>query len=182
MNPEGIQILFFFGLFTCAIIYYNNYLERKVHHFPEQFLTLPASSYEKFFEIILVGLIHLVTFSVLYFLALVMAHLFFDIQISTPNQLMDNHIKGMSIALFFVASWLFLFVILFKKYGLWIGGSILIVTLVSIGKLYKFLVDSSILTMSAPTSGTNYNSLIVTIVSVIILYISYLKLKNKQLK
>jgi hypothetical protein len=181
-STEGLQSLFLLGLLICAIIYYNNYLERKVHHFPEQFLTLPASSYEKFFEIILVGLIHFVTFCALYFLALVINRLFFGIQPITFNQLMDADVRGISGALFFVASWLFLFYILFKRYGLWIGGSILIVTLVSIGKLCRFLVNSSILKTETLISWRDYSTLIVTIASVIILYISYLKLKNKQLK
>lgn len=184
--------LYWFGLTITQLSYYS-YIQRKMHKSKGLSLTLPASNPEKFTVLILVGLLYFIVYLAIYWLVIGINLLFTEMTPSTFGWLnkLWEYTYG---ALLFVFAFLFLAYMTLRKFALPVGLAALVLIVVAFVRIYFPLVkDSVVLDPShlAVRSDAIYDTLLILgqgfnpamcVASVVLLYISYLKLKEKEIK
>jgi len=196
---EGFQaFLFVVGIFSTLTFFYT-VVGWKIHRSKNRLLTLPASNLEKFVEILLVGFILFCVYFLIYAIILGISHLTVGLQIwfmSAQYPDIDQTAMGAGL-LIFICTFLFMCSIAFRKYSLGIGTLFLILYSVVISGSIAFIAyknadlfdynfygglfhsNAFIETMGFLNS---YNTPVMCIASAVLLYISYLKLKEKQIR
>ena len=188
----------FFTLTACYV-----FTGWKVHRAKHHFLTLPASTLEKFVEILIVCLILLGVYLLIYTLLIYFAHLKSGEAVwilSVFHSDVDMTAIGMGISMIlFICVFQFMCCIAIRKYSLVIGTLILIVyamvivystyllfKIEGLDNMNNFHVDSGIFRSNAIFEMLNfvntYNTLCMCIAAVVLTYISFLKLKEKQIR
>ena len=178
--------LFLFFLFFCR------FANQKVHQIKGQYLTTPASSIEKFAVLLTDGILLLLFFHILFYILLYIASFLIpEIQTLETNKIIGKIPVSLYI---FIASTFFLANITFRKnanpivvvsyallvfaFGIWAipilravrepQGSVYMIETTPLYYLYNFL--------------TQYHGIILYAATLVVLYISYLKLKEKQIR
>lgn len=191
-DETGKIALFIIGN-TIALVSYYNLVGRKIHRSRSQFLMLPASTFEKFVEILLLGIAYLAISSIIYILALLLSNLFFKSGLMDINQILGNSFLPALAFSFFLSSFLLLSYITFRKYALGIGVASLMFILFSFLGIYAFLLNNIIqdyewafifldTIQNTLMFLQKYSSLFMTVSGIVLLYVSYVKLKEKQIK
>ena len=178
--------LFLFFLFFCR------FANQKVHQIKGQYLTTPASSIEKFAVLLTDGILLLLFFHILFYILLYIASFLIpEIQTLETNKIIGKIPVSLYI---FIASTFFLANITFRKnanpivvvsyallvfaFGIWAipilravrepQGNVYMIETTPLYYLYNFL--------------TQYHGIILYAATLVVLYISYLKLKEKQIR
>lgn len=185
---------FFYGLGLFGyFVYYCRYVGTKVHTPKGLFLTLPANTMEKFSALLLEGFILIAVFHLLLWLAL------YGVSLIMPNYSVISFFDIMGTfkmtlpIIAFLSSLLFLSYITFRKHAF--PAAILAYTLLLGGTLFmiKELVvealgsQKGVFTEMTPMYYTvnfliRYHAITFVAATLGILYIAYLKLKEKELR
>lgn len=183
---------FFWVGIVITLINYFSFVKRKVHRPRGLSLTLPASTLEKFIGLLIVGVCYLLVFNCVYWLAVTLWHLLAGSDMITVSGLLEKASKAPGF-LVFLTSYLLVCYMTLKKYPVGIGFAALILFCVLLGRIYAFflpglfadkqseVVQSDIIAATAEFLFTNFN-VAMYIASVVLLYVAYLKLKEKQIK
>ena len=190
------------GLFFTLTAFYV-FTGWKVHRSKHHFLTLPASTLEKFIEILIICLILFGVYFLIYTVLIYLAHLKSGEAIwilSVFNADVDMTAFGMVIGLIiFICAFQFMCCIAIRKYSLVIGSLFLIIyamvivystyllfKIEGLDKINNIRVDSGIFRSNAIFEMSNiintYNTLCMCIAAIVLTYISFLKLKEKQIR
>jgi hypothetical protein len=199
---EGFQaFLFVAGIISCILFSYM-LVGWKVHRSKNRFLTLPCSTIEKFIEILLVGFILICFYLLIYTIIAGSSHLISGEPMwlltgaNLNVQPAESKILAIGLILF-ICIFLFMCSIAFRKFPLGIGILMLISYASIISYTIYFIVRyEKLLNISNSQSGfiqsnalfetmqllNTYNVWVMCIASVVLLYVSYLKLKEKQIR
>jgi len=199
---EGFQVFLFCGGITAVLMFFYMVAGWKVHRAKNRILTLPASTPEKFVEILLIGFILSCVFLVLYMSILWSSHLvsgepvwFMSGFHLNTNPADANNKIGIEIILF-ICSFFFMCCIAFRKFPLGIGF-LMLISFASIISYTAYLFvrlenldfnnfQNGFIQSNALLETTRflftYNAWGMMIASAVLLYISYLKLKEKQIR
>ncbi|RHJ91414.1 hypothetical protein [Parabacteroides bouchesdurhonensis] len=193
-----------FGLLAC-FIFYLSIISKRIHHSKGLFLTLPASSLEKFLTLLITGFIIFLIFISVFWISIYCISLFIPgyqvIDISTIlDDISSRDISNINILSFlsFTIALIFLAFVTFPKHafvyvvcGFLLSAGLIIGTAYVIMKYYHYI---GFCTINCNTYAGIYPFLVIEkivltgfapvmfISSVIILYVAYLKLKEKELK
>lgn len=193
-NINSLIGIFGIGGFI-TLIYFCKHIGRKMHKGRGQFLILPAAAIEKYITLLLEGCIYFVTFTALFLAGLFLRSSIAGSSavISLPELFSKSfNTNGSEAALFFVSSLLILSYMTFGKHALFIAfaGMFAYVSLFAL-IIYQFF--SGIFERFPSSMGTSYINdtaqfmgdyyLPVMLVStVVVLYVCFLKLKEKELR
>ena len=182
--------LFWLMLFSCST-YFCQYVGRKVHEYKNTYLTLPARTSEKYVVILLEGFLLLLLLYLLFTGCMHFPLLFGLNYPITGNSLLTGKLSPF-VAMFLIAL-MFLAYLSFRKYAflVTIGGYIGIMAAFYLflgcfgGRLTHNLHQASSFFEMTPFSYTlewlvRYHPASMTVATIIILYIGYLKLKEKE--
>lgn len=182
--------LFWLMLFSCST-YFCQYVGRKVHEYKNTYLTLPARTSEKYVVILLEGFLLLLLLYLLFTGCMHFPLLFRLNYPITGNSLLTGKLSPF-VAMFLIAL-MFLAYLSFRKYAflVTIGGYIGIMASFYLflgcfgGRLTHNLHQASSFFEMTPFSYTlewlvRYHPVSMTVATIIILYIGYLKLKGKE--
>ncbi|MCM0717531.1 hypothetical protein NBH15_04505 [Parabacteroides sp. W1-Q-101] len=180
-----IGLLLFF-LFFCR------FANQKVHQIKGQYLTIPASSTEKFAVLLTDGILLLLFFHILFYILLYIASfLITEIQALEANKIIGKVPASIYI---FIASTFFLGNIAFRKYAnpVIVGSYALLIF--ALGVLARpilravrepqgdvYMIETTPL-YYLYNFLTQYYGIILYVATLVVLYISYLKLKEKQIR
>jgi hypothetical protein len=190
-ETKGQRISFFLGgLIT--FIYYCRFISKKIHQPKGLYYTLPASNQEKYFTLLFEGLLFFLAFATIFWLGLFLFKLFSStFSLISLSELYHGIISiGL---LLFVSSIIVLSHITFRKHAVLISFTgiavyILLFVYVSIKVLFVDTVRfrSFIESSFANEAVVEFMKLICTPVllaaTIVVLYIGYLKLKEKELR
>ncbi len=190
-NSQAGQATIFIlgGLIT--FVYYCRHIGRKIHQPKGLYYTLPASNEEKYFTILLESLVYFISFLIVFWLAMYVRKLFahhFNVLSISELYIKTN---GIGILLFF-SSLLFLSHMTFKKHPMLIGFAgiaafqLLFITVMvkvfpSFAEIYNPYFISSFVSDTFMFLF-NYMTPILLICTIVVLYVGYLKLKEKELR
>ena len=199
---EGFQVFLFSGGIISIIMFFYMITGWKVHRAKNRILTLPASTIEKFVEMLLIGFILFCVFLLIYMSILWSSHLISGEPVwfmsgfkLNTNPADANSMMGMGLV-FFICTFLFMSCIAFRKFPLGVGllmlisySSVLSYTAYLFFRLENFdfnnfqngFIQSSAL-METTRFLVTCNAWGMYIASAVLLYISYLKLKEKQIR
>jgi|GEM_PF-4125284 len=204
-TSDGAQILIFTVSFIFALSFFYVFVGNKVNRSKSRFLTLPASGIEKFVELLIVWFIYLCIFFMIHIAVLGIASLFNDMQIWFTKDFYLNANSNSSIfaiinkalgVILFICTFLFMCSIAIRKYALPLG----ILFLILCSMVYSFtfgilfLIEgfdsiqnfNGFLTSNASVETmlflAEYNLWGLGIASVVLLFISYLKIKEKRIR
>ena len=199
VNNEETQSLIFLPSIIGTLIYFYTFVRWKVHRSKNRFLTLPAETVEKFVEILVVGLIFLCVCVLIHTVILGLVHLING----APLRLWfihDIRLDARSATgicmLSFICTFLFMCCIAFRKYPLPLGALILIgYGIVCVYTVYLFVKIDGFTAFTNRGGFIQSNAIIDTtlflskyhiwglgIATIVLLYIAYLKLKEKQIR
>lgn len=188
-----------------CLIYFFSFTERKVHRSKGLFLTLPSSTLEKFITLLLNGAIIFLIFNIVYWAGILVTSFFIPnyltIDIATiQGNISSGRFANLNIAgfFFFIISMIFLSYITFKKHafaiamggflllgGLITGTAYLVVQTMANSNPYTkgYCIYSEIYPMiSAANILFDIFTPAMFIASAIVIYVAYLKLKEKELR
>lgn len=184
------------GLFGLAalvtLISYFSLVGRKIHRSQGLSLMLPASTLEKFVELIILGVAYFIVFISIYWISLGIGHVFTGMELTSVPQLFDKPTRASGLFTF-LTSYLLVCYIALRKYPAGIGFTVLILFIVISARIYAFFISGSITAgkyafvqsdaflKTVEFLGTYFN-IAMYIVSAVLLYVAYLKLKEKQVK
>lgn len=186
---QGFYILGGLGTF----IYYCNYAGKKVHFPKGVYMTLPASTLEKFLSILTVGsiiaLIYILLVHIITFTTIIIAQENIAIEWQKISDLLPFFLP---IALF-MSSLFFLSYITFSKHAFLIAICGSAMMMIAGTLLARFLLngmlffDPATITAESPLMNMFkfiwlYYGRILIIATIVILYVAYLKLKEKELR
>lgn len=185
------RIFFFYkiGVFI-YFVFFCRFVNQKVHQVKGQYLTIPASTVEKYITLLIELTLLLLFFHFLYYISIY----FISIFIPYLPAMEVNNIREQIPVYLFIASTIFLSNITFRKYAnpIVVGsymflifvfvflarpilravresnGDIYMIETTPLYYLYNFL--------------TQYHGIILYAATLVVLYISYLKLKEKQIR
>lgn len=176
-----------------TFIAFCSYVNLMIHRPRGLFLTLPASNQEKFAAILIEGIVVFLTYQVTFWIGTGIASMLIHIQ---PVAFKDITMPLQEFTMLaFVGSLMFLSYVTFKKYALGIacGGYILIVASI-IGIVYlcistlniqpgmdRFCYESSPLYTAVYWLSFAFTPAFL-IATLVVLYVAYLKLKEKELR
>jgi hypothetical protein len=185
------QGAFFFMGGLVTFIYYCRFISKKIHQPKGLYYTLPASNQEKYFTLLFEGLLFFLVFVLIFWLGL------FLFKLLAPAFTVINLSElfhGVSSAglLFFISSIIFLSHITFRKFAS-------LISLTGIALYILLFVSASIKIMSITTdilhpsfiSSFAYDTFnfmkqlftpVLLIATIVVLYVGYLKLKEKELR
>lgn len=189
---ENKQILIYALGSLCCFLYYCRFVGKKVHFSKGLYLTLPAHTSEKYVTLLLEGVLLFAAFSLLYWGSLhLWAVVYPAVEPIAPSALYVR--KPASSLLFFAASLVFLSYLSFKKYALGIALAGMAAAIGLMIGLVALLVKSQVENSFNLADWINPNALSSTadfikenvrtamrISILIVLYIGYLKLKEKE--
>jgi hypothetical protein len=199
---NGIQVFLFCVSFFNALTFFYYYVGWKVHRSKNRFLTLPSSAIEKFVEILFVGFVFFCVFILIHTILLGISNLIYGTQIWFLRDVSRD--AGSEVIVFsqsismilFICTFLLMCCFMFRKYPLPLGTLILILYgLVCVYTVYIFvridnmenfntfggLIHSNAF-METVIFITKYNMVGLCAASAVLLYISFLKLKEKQIR
>jgi len=197
MKEELQAILFIVGLISILLCFYI-YVGGKFHRTKNRFLTLPASAFEKFTEMLFVGFLLLCVYLLIYFGILGISHhisgapIWFSSLSDTPRS--DNALGNWVVA--FICTFLLMCFIMFRKFPLQTGIVLLMMYAGVFSYTAYLIIKFEDFQLSIPQDGfiqssallrtlgflSTYNGWGMGIASVVLLYISFLKLKEKQIR
>jgi hypothetical protein len=195
---EGFQAFLFFAGVDAIFICFLMFTGWKVHRSKNRFLTLPASTFEKYVEMLLAGLILACVYFAIYSGILYASHLISGepIWFLSPTFLQESdNVFAWGLVLF-ISVFFWMCYIAFRKMQFGIGillligyASVISYTAYLIARIENFniniphdgFVESNAL---FNTLGyiSSYNNWAMGIASAVLLYISFLKLKEKQIR
>lgn len=186
-GQRGQFTLFWLGMLI-TIISYLSFMGKKVNHAKGLWLTLPASTLEKFVSLIIVGLTYILSFVLIYWIASGVSLLANGTPVVESRSLVISW-KASGFILFNVA-YFFLCFVIFRKYALGIGMAIQVLIFFIISYIMNLLVKSGILfSINIPDKIGNilgelvgYYNPIFYILAIVLFYISYVRLKKKQIR
>jgi hypothetical protein len=198
LGDMGLQKAFFFigGLIT--FIYYCRFTGKKIHQPKGLYYTLPASNQEKYFTLLFEGLLFFLIFTGIFWLGLFLFKLFVPAFIMvSPSEL--YHVVSLvdflpfMFAIALISSIIFLSYITFRKFALLISiTGITLYVLLYVGtwiKIFDYLHQSDfVMSFTGEVTGeaTDLIKQLLTLVllaaTIVVLYIGYLKLKEKELR
>lgn len=190
---DSKQVAFYIlGTLGC-FFYFCQFVGKKIHFSKGIYLTLPANTIEKYVTLLLEGLLLFATFNLLYWVSLHLWSLIYPV--FRPIDVAAIYTRKQGTGVFaFAASLVFLSYLSFKKYPLAIAligmaaaiGSVIGILLLIVKTQFShfFLLDDSWIDPNALYSTFHFVTENVNIamgISVlIVLYIGYLKLKEKE--
>ena len=200
---RGFQIfLFIAGIFSALTVFYI-FTGWKVHRAKNRMLTLPANTLEKFVEILIIFLILFSVYFLIYTILVYIAHLtsgeaiwLLSVFDNNADPTLINTVTGFVL---FVCAFQFMCCIAIRKYALGVGTLFLFVYAMVIAYSTYLLVEvdgfnidnkfnfhSGFIRSNAMIEMMRfiyaYNTLCICIAAVVLIYISYLKLKEKQIR
>ncbi len=182
--------LYWFG-FIASIFTYLTFIGKKVHRSKGLSLTLPASTVEKYISYILVGLIYIIAYILVYIITLGVSSLINGLPFFSITELISPFSLPVSLLIFSYFFWVY---IRFRKYPLGLGLAIIAFTIALVGRLIYLLAKWGILNGIDSNSGFfqfienlfkfigEYHSIILYILAAGMFYLSYVRLKNQQLR
>jgi len=189
---QGQMRMFWLGIFITVLSYYS-YAGKTIHYPKGLSLTLPATTFEKFLSLLLVGLGFLIIYGFIYWLCIGSKFILQDTDIIAFSDISSNWQYIYGGILFFITYQLLMYVI-FPRFPLLIGMAVIVVIVAVFTRLYAFfLMDGTAFlkydsfTRTSPVYdtlevlGTGFNPMM-AIVSLILLYVVYLKLKEREIK
>lgn len=187
------KIVFFYmlGLFL-YFVFFCRFVNQKVHQVKGQYLTIPANAVEKYIALLLEITILLLFFHLLYHISIYLISLLIpDFPAMGVNNILD---KIPVSSYFFLASTLFLSNITFRKYA----NPIVIVSYSFLAFAFGILARPILRAVREPLGDVymiettplyylynfliQYHGIILYAATLVVLYISYLKLKEKQIR
>jgi len=202
-TSNGLQgFLFVAGIFSTLTAFYI-FTGWKVHRARHRLLTIPASTLEKYIELLFVCLILFVVFALVCTIAAGIVHINSDAKIwllstFSNHETQQVNIMGLGLVIF-ICVFQFMCCISIRKFALGVGTLFLFLYAMVIAYSTYLLVKIEGLDA---TNGMNfnagfmrsnaliemlrfineYNALFMGIATIVLLYISYLKLKEKQIR
>jgi hypothetical protein len=198
---EGFQVfLFVVGNLSILMCFYN-YIGWKVHRSKSRILTLPASTIEKFVEMMFVGFILLCVYLLIYTSILGISHLISGESIWFLSDFLKANLTQLRIVtgiVLFVSTFLLMCYFTFRRFPFGAGALFLIsyASIISYTAYIFYKIEDydfnnfnflngflqSNAWLETMSFLNTYNTLGMCIASVVLLYISYLKLKEKQIR
>jgi len=205
IDRNGFQIFVFSATMFGTLMFFYTFTGWKVHRSKNRFLTLPANTVEKFVELLIVGIIFFGVCKLIHLTVLGCSHLFMDTQIWFMNDLpvdaiaradFFSQISMAVIMLLFISTYFLVSCLTFRKYPLPLGALILILYgIVCVYTVYFFVKIENFNTINMSDGFFRSNAMIETILflntyigwglgiaTVVLLYVSFLKLKEKQIR
>lgn len=193
LSPKDITpqaaIFVFGGLITFT--YYCRHVGRKIHKSPNLYLTIPASTPEKYATLLLEGLIYFLTYICLFYFGILLWKLTVPkgLIMSLKDVFMHN---GNESGLFFLTALIFLSYLTFRKHAFLIAiggivayigiiGGILVKLTIRAADHYQMYFESSFLHDTVQFLSDFYMPAML-IATVVVMYVGYLKLKEKELR
>lgn len=182
--------MFGFGVFLTLFSYYS-FVNKKVYRGKGITLTLPASTLEKYISLLITGIAYQAFFIAVHALSVTVRVLLKETGFISPEILWNGwtYIYG---AVCFLIAYFLLAYVMFRRFSFLIGASSLIVILIIVIRLFAFwyqgqadLADSFARKSSFNelfTTVISYFNPIMAILSLVIFYLVYLKLKTQQVK
>lgn len=187
-NDANHRIFFFYkiGLFI-YFVFFCRFVNQKVHQVKGQYLTIPASTVEKYIVLLIETTLLLLVFHLLY-------HLSISIFIPDLPAMEVNNIREKIPVYLFIASTIFLSNITFRKYAnpVVVGSYVFLIFVFGVlarpilhavrepqGDAY--MIETTPLYYLYNFLAQNYG-IILYAATLVVLYISYLKLKEKQIR
>jgi hypothetical protein len=181
-----------------TLIYFYTFIGWKVHRSKNRFLTLPAGAMEKFVEILVVGFIFLCVCVLIHTVILGLVHLIngAPLRLWFIHDLITEGLATKVCMLSFIGTFLFMCCVAFRRYPLPLGALILIgYGIVCVYTVYLFAKIDGLTAFTNRGGFIQSNAMIDTtlflskyhilglgIAIVVLLYVSYLKLKEKQIR
>jgi len=204
-TANGIQTFIFSATMFGTLMFFYTFVGWKVHRSKNRFLTLPSGAIEKFVEILIVGLIFFGVCKLVHVMVLGCSHFIYGTQLwFMRDMIIDSNMGAtlftqlkMAIGIFsFIFTFFFMCCIAFRKYALPFGALILILYgIICVYTVYLFAKIEDFNTINYMDGLIRSNAMIETVLflsansalglsiaSVVMLYISYLKLKEKQIR
>lgn len=190
---DSKQVAFYIVGSLGCFIYFCQFVGKKIHFSKGIYLTLPASTVEKYVTLLLEGVVLFATFNLLYWASLHLWSLVYPV--FRPIDVATLYIQKQGASVFvFVASLIFLSYLTFKKYPLAIAligmaaaiGSVIgiLMLIVKTQFTHSFLSGDSWIDPNAIYSTVRFLTENINIAMgislLIVLYIGYLKLKEKE--
>lgn len=182
----GIAVFLF--LLMCVAVGYCRFAGDKVHRSTGMFLTLPASTPEKFVTLLLEGLLFFVAYGILFGLAYLIVSLFVDHQVFYYYESYPELYSFCSFPQ--VSLWLFLFTLLFffnvavRKYAIIFFAIVSVVFLFASSQYAKSMFERGLVS-DIPHSLSDLPLWVIEALyalSGLLLYLSYVQFKRKQLR
>lgn len=187
----NVQAAYFFIAGLSVFVYYCQFISKKVHKPKGIFYTLPANNAEKYLVFMLEGAIFFAGFFLIFWAGLFIIKLFIPHFVMIKMSELYHGISSIGM-MAFLSSIIFLSYLTFRKHALLISfaGLGLYVALFS-GALFKVLSMTADIRQPYFISSFAFDAFeflkqyltpALLVASVIILYIGYLKLKEKELR
>ena len=180
--------------FIGGLIMLNNFFRhagQKVHKQKNRYYTLPASTVEKYTTLLLEGCIYIITYVSLYFFGLMACMLYVPESIFIALSSFFNH-NGSESGLLLFLSLVFLSYLTFRKHALLIAiAGLVAYTGLFVGVFARLVLENTITWPNYFNSSfipdtfrflSDYYTLVMLISTLIVMYIGYLKLKEKELR
>lgn len=181
---------FYIGGFI-TFIYYCYFISKKIHQPKGLYYTLPASNQEKYFALLLEGLLFFVVFALIFWLGLFIFKLFAPSFTMINISQLYHGISHIGLLLF-VSSIIFLSHITFRKLALLISfAGIALYVLLFAGVSMKIITMTTDIFEPYFISSFAYDAFgimkqlftpVLLIATIVVLYVGYLKLKEKELR
>ncbi|MDR0795154.1 MAG: hypothetical protein LBE79_03760 [Tannerella sp.] len=204
-TSEQAQVAIFSISFLTTLLFFYSFVGKKVHREKNRFLTLPASGIEKFGEMLLVCLILFCVYLLIHAMLLGISGLvngaeiwvFQQKEIASSASSYNFNSVGIAIGMStFVCIFLFICSIAFRKFPLQIGILCLILYgMICTYTVYHFVKMDNFEQLNSIKGFMHSNAMVETVfflhtysfwglgfASAILLYVSYLKLKEKQIR
>jgi hypothetical protein len=178
-NLETQNQFFLFSLLLASMAYCNNFVEPKLHNFTQQFLTLPTYNFEKYIEILIVGVIHVIVYGLIYILGLYLNHILLGKEVVTVAQILV-YVGSLYGLLFFLWHYVFIMYVFFSRFGLQAA----ILSLSAISGIVYFVgirLPETIIKPIMAFSLNHYNP-ILFVLGIGLLCVAYWKIKIKQIR
>lgn len=181
--------LFWFGI-TIFLLSYLSYVGKKIHYGKGLWLTLPATTLEKFVALLIYGFFYVGAFILVYWISVGVAYWFNNVPMVSFEEL-AYPMKGFGIITFHTA-YFFLAYVIFRKYAL---GIAMAVEAIVVGLFFYLTVDFFINYFSSHEYTTIYNVIdgvlyflvdhfntILYVFSILLFYAAYVRLKKTQIR
>ncbi|MDR0995615.1 MAG: hypothetical protein LBL81_04920 [Tannerella sp.] len=186
------QAMFWGGGFV-TLIAFCRLAGRKVFRSKGLFYTLPANNLEKYVSLLLEGLAYFLSFQFVYWFGLIVWKLIFPGSFDLPYSLMTIHVRELQdLHLFFYAAMFFLSALFFlahlsiPKHPLLIGFAFIFLYMFVVGQVLKgILFYQNKLYAGGVKDDRLFTcgwALMLFLAAIWILYIAYLKLKERELR
>lgn len=191
-KSPNIEQIFWLGMLV-PIISYFTHLRRIIHHPKGLFLTLPASTLEKFTAFIISGFLYAVIYFIIF--SIIYSVDYFILGNTgklLPHELFNFNSGGISLMVF-ITAYLFLAYVWIRKYTVGIAATVLILIIAVSVRIYGAFLSHSLMSgqygfiKSDAIFDTfrfmaDYFQLAMYITSAVLFYVAYLKLKEKEIK